>query len=297
MDIFLTLLINGLSEGAITFLIAVGLSIIWGLMDVVNFSHGAIFVWGAYVSAWVSARTGSFALGLASAAAATAVIGFVMEKLLISRIYKRHSAQIVLTLGLSIILIECVKLVFGAQQVTVLKTSWLAGVWNVNGVVLSHYRLFLIAVGILAVVGVYLVFYRTKLGMVIRAGVQRPDMVEAIGINIRLYFTLVFMGGAALAGLGGALYAPLVGALAAHSGDANQITAIIVLIIGGMGDVMGTASGSLFIGLLDKVVAWYLPAMSIFASAIVMALVLTFRPQGLFRGLSLRRLIKGREKR
>ncbi len=121
-------------------------------------------------------------------------------------------------------------------------------------------------------------------------------MVEAVGVNIRLYFTLVFMGGAALAGLGGSLYAPLIGALTAQVGDPNQITAIIVLIIGGMGDVMGTAAGSIFIGLLDKVVAWFLPAMSIFANAIVMALVLTFRPQGLFRGLNISRLWKGREK-
>jgi len=295
MDIFLTLLINGLSEGAITFLIAVGLSIIMGLMDVVNFSHGAIFIWGAYVSAWTTAQTGSFFLGLLAAAAATALIGLVMERLLIARIYKRHSAQIVLTLGLSIILIECVMLVFGVQQVPVPKPAWLSGIWNIDGVMISHYRVFLIAVGALAIVGVYLLFYRTKLGMVIRAGVQRPDMVEAIGVNIRLYFTLVFMGGAALAGFVGALYAPLAGALTAHSGDANQITAIIVLIIGGMGDVMGTAAGSIFLGLMDKVVAWFLPAMSIFASAILMALVLTFRPQGLFRGLSIRRLWKGRE--
>lgn len=295
MDVFSTLLVYGLSEGAITFLIAVGLSIIWGMMDVVNFSHGAIFVWGAYVFAWAFAQTGSFLIGLLAAAAATALIGLGMEKLLISRIYKRHSAQIVLTLGLSIILVECVTLVFGVKQIAVPQPAWLSSTWNISGVVIPHYRLFLIAVGAIAIVGVYVVFYRTKLGMVIRAGVQRPDMVEALGINIRKYFTLVFTAGAALAGLGGALYAPMAGALIPQAGDANQINAIIVLIIGGLGDVMGTASGSIFLGLLDKVVAWFLPSMSIFANAIVMALVLTFRPQGLFRGLSIRRLWKGRE--
>jgi branched-chain amino acid transport system permease protein len=295
MDIFLTLFIYGLSEGAITFLIAVGLSIIWGMMDVVNFSHGAIFVWGAYMSAWVFAQTGSFLAGLLAAVAVTAAIGLAMEKLLISRIYKRHSAQIVLTLGLSIILVECVTLAFGVKQVAVAQPVWLSGRWDINGVVIPHYRLFLIAVGAAAIISVYVVFYRTRLGMVIRAGVQRPDMVEALGINIRRYFTLVFTAGAALAGLGGALYAPMAGALIPQAGEANQISAIIVLIIGGLGDVMGTASGSVFLGLLDKVVAWFLPSMSIFANAIVMALVLTFRPRGLFRGLSISRLWKRRD--
>lgn len=283
MDILITLLMNGLAEGALIFLMASGLSIILGLMGVVNFTHGTLFLWGGYVFIWIFQMTGSFLLGILSAIIVVFLMGVLFEKYFVSRVYGNVPAQILITLGLQVIFTDLVRLLWGATPISVARPDFLAGTTLVGGVTIVHYRIFLIAIGLLVAVAIHLILTRTRVGMVIRAGVQRPDMVQALGINIRFYFTMVFAAGAALAGLGGALYAPLVGNMVSTAGIHNQILAFIVVVIGGMGSFIGSAVGSVFLGIMGAIIGWFAPSLAVVANVTLMALVLAFRPQGLFR--------------
>lgn len=282
------LLINGLAEGALIFLMASGLSIILGLMGVVNFSHGTLFLWGGYLFVWAYTNSNSFILGIASAVIGTFILGALLEVLFVRKTYGKVTAQILITLGLMIVFTDLVRLIWGATPLVVARPDFLAGAWRFGGAVIVHYRIFLIAVGITVAIGIQLLLTKTKIGMIIRAGVQRPDMVEALGINIKIYFTLVFAGGAALAGLGGALFAPLVGGISSGAGMSNQVLAFIVVVIGGMGSFIGSAIGSVFLGLMGALIAWYVPQLAIVANVTLMAIVLTFKPSGLF-GLAVKK--------
>ncbi|SCX75413.1 branched-chain amino acid ABC transporter permease [Alkaliphilus peptidifermentans] len=288
MDIFITLLINGLAEGALIFLMASGLSIILGLMGVVNFTHGTLFLWGGYSFVWIYTLTNSFVLGILASILIVFALGVFFEKFFVSRVYGNVPAQILITLGLQVIFTDLVRLFWGASPINVARPSYLAGTWSIGGVTIVQYRVFLIVVGALIAIGIHILLNKTKIGMVIRAGVQRPDMVQALGINIKLYFTLVFAAGAALAGLGGALYAPLVGSISSTAGMHNQVLAFIVVVIGGMGSFIGSAAGSVFLGLMGAAVAWYAPSLAVVANVTLMAAVLAFKPSGLF-GLAVKK--------
>lgn len=282
MDIFLTLIINGLSEGALIFLMASGLSIICGLMGVVNFSHGTLFIWGGYTFVWIYKMTNSFILGILAAVVVVFILGIIFERFFVNKVYGNAPAQILITLGLQIVFTDLVRLFWGATPIAIGRPSYLAGTTIIAGVTIVHYRVFLIVVGLLVAFAVGYVLNHSKAGMVIRAGVQRPDMVQALGINIKLYFTLVFAAGAALAGLGGALYAPLVGNVVSTAGAYNQILAFIVVVIGGLGNFVGTAKGCIFLGIMGAFVAWFAPPLAVVANVGLMAIVLALRPEGLF---------------
>lgn len=284
----LTMLFNGISEGSLIFLMASGLSVILGLMGVTNFAHGTLFLWGAYVFQWIYNSTQIWALAIVGAITVGFLLGLLFEKVFISRVYGNISAQIMITLGLQIVFTELVRVFWGAQQITVNRPPFLQGVTQLGGVTIVHYRLFLIVVGVIVAIVGNLILTRTRVGMVIRAGVQNSEMVDALGININRYFTLVFAVGSALAGLGGALFAPLNGTLTSTIGSANQLLAFIVVIIGGMGSFMGSALGSLFLGIMVAVIGWVLPDISLVAPVLLMALVLIFRPKGLF-GLAVKK--------
>lgn len=284
MDIFLTLLINGLSEGALIFLVASGLSIILGLMGVVNFAHGTLFVWGGYIYVWTYLATGNFFLGLLAAMIVVFAIGIFFEKFFVGRLYGNTPAQILITLGLNIIFVEIVRLIWGNTPIAINKPAFISGTTIISGVTISHYRVFLIIVGVLVLLAVNYILKNSKAGMVIRAGVQRADMVQALGINIKRYFTIVFAAGAALAGLGGALYAPLAGNVISTSGAGNQILAFIAIVIGGLGNFAGTAKASFILGLMNAFVAWFFPQFAVVTNVLVMAFVLAFKPEGLFSG-------------
>lgn len=288
MDIALTLLINGLAEGSLIFLMASGLSIILGLMGVVNFTHGTLFIWGGYVFIWIFQATGRFLPSVLASVIIVFLLGLIFERLFVARVYGNMPAQILITLGLQVVFTDLVRLFWGASPIAVARPAALSGTTVVGGVTIVHYRIFLIAVGLMVAVCIHLVLTRTRVGMVIRAGVQRPDMVESLGINIKLYFTVVFAAGAALAGLGGALYSPLVGSVSSTAGIYNQILAFIVVIVGGMGSFVGSALGSVLIGLMGAVVAWFAPSLSVVANVLLMALVLMFKPKGLF-GLAVKK--------
>lgn len=282
MDIFLTLLINGLSEGALIFLVASGLSIILGLMGVVNFAHGTLFIWGGYTFTAIYLSTGNFILGLISAIAFVFLLGIIFEKLFVGRLYGNAPGQILITLGLDIVFIEIVRLIWGNTPIAVAKPDFIAGTTIIKGVTIVHYRVFLILIGLTVVFAVNYILKHSKAGMVIRAGVQRPDMVQALGINIRRYFTMVFAAGAALAGLGGALYVPLSGNVISTAGAHNQILAFIAIVIGGLGNFAATAKASLLLGLMGAFIAWFFPALAVVANVAVMAIVLVVKPEGLF---------------
>jgi len=288
----LTLLFNGISQGALFFLMAASLSIVLGLMGVVNFAHGALFVWGAYVFRMVFIATDNFFLGIVAAMVAGFVIGFIFEKLFISRVYGNVGAQIMITLGLSIVFTELIRVFWGPTPLIVNRPEFLDGTTHIplgdaGAVIISHYRLFVIIVGVVIAVLGHWILTKTRIGMTIRAGVQSSEMVGALGININLYFTLVFAAGGALAGLGGALFAPLTQSINPDIGNMFQLDAFIVVVVGGIGSFMGSAVGSLFIAIMIALIAWYFPAFSSVAPVALMAIVLIFRPQGLFSLLDL----------
>ncbi|MDL2324690.1 branched-chain amino acid ABC transporter permease [Ruminococcaceae bacterium OttesenSCG-928-A16] len=288
MGNIVTLLFNGISEGCLIFLMASSLSVVLGLMGVVNFAHGTLFLWGGYVYAWIYNWTGNWPLSILAAVTVGFGLGILFEKIFISRVYGNMSAQIMVTLGLQIVFTELCRVFWGAQQITVARPSFLSGVSNFAGITIVHYRLFLIVVGVVVTVGGQLVLTKTRVGMIIRAGVQNSEMVDSLGINIKRYFTIVFAIAAALAGLGGALYSPLNGTLNSNMGAANQLLAFIVVVIGGMGSFIGSALGSLFLGIMVAVIGWVLPDISLVAPVLMMALVLIFKPKGLF-GLAVRK--------
>ena len=288
MASIVTLVFNGISEGCLIFLMASSLSVILGLMGVVNFAHGTLFLWGGYVFAWIYSVTGQWILAILASAVVGFGLGLLFEKLFVSRVYGNISAQIMVTLGLQIVFTELCRVFWGARLITVSRPPWLDGVSKLSGVTIVHYRVFLIVVGVIVALVGQLILTRTRVGMIIRAGVQNSEMVNALGININRYFTLVFAIGAALAGLGGALYSPLNGTLNSNMGAYNQLLAFIVVIIGGMGSFIGSALGSLFLGIMVALVGWILPDISLVAPVLLMALVLIFRPKGLF-GLAVRK--------
>jgi len=288
LHIFAMLFINGLAEGALIFLMAAGLSIILGLLGVVNFTHGTLFIWGGYVSIWVFGLSGNFFIALLAAIAAGILMGLIFERLFVRPVYGNVTAQILITLGLMTIFTDMVRLLWGPNPIPANRPDFIDGTWIWGSVIISQYRIFLIVIGVLVAIGINFLINRTRVGMIMRAGTQSPDMVQAMGINIKVYFSGVFAGGAALAALGGALYVPLVGSVWSGMGINNQILAFIVVILGGMGSFYGSAVGSIIIGLTVAMVSWFYPPLTVYSTVILLILVLSLKPEGLF-GTAVRR--------
>jgi branched-chain amino acid transport system permease protein len=282
MDAFFNLLLNGLATGMLIFLLAAGLTLIFGLMDVLNFAHGGLFAWGAYAGASTFAATGSFMLAVLAALVAGALLGLMMERFIIQPVYGNHVQQILITLGVMIVLGEMLKVVWGPNQLSAGSPAWLTGSWNLDGIVIIKYRLFIIAVGLLVLASLHLLMTKTKLGLVVRAGVANKEMVQALGINIKAVFAYVFMLGSALAAAGGALFAPYSGVVYAEMGLEFGILAFIVVVIGGMGNLLGSAFASLLVGLSGAFMAYYVPDLALAVNMLLMVIVLLFKPSGLF---------------
>lgn len=282
MDLWWSLTINGLATGFLIFLLAAGLSLIFGLMGVLNFAHGGVFAWGAYAGIWAYAASGNFALGVAGGALAGAVLGFILEKTMITPVYGNHLQQILITLGAMIVLGELIKTVFGANPQGAQPPRWLAGSFTVGDVVLIKYRLFVIAAGALVLALLYVLIHRTKFGLLVRAGVANREMVEILGYDIRNVFLFVFVLGSALAGLGGVLMGPYVGVFTPAIGMEYQLLAFVVVVIGGMESILGTAAAALLVGLANAYVAYYVPPLTAAVNMLLMIAVLALRPEGLF---------------
>jgi len=282
MELWINLTVNGLATGMLIFLLASGLTLIFGLMHVLNFAHGGLFAWGAFAGVWFYSITSSFILALLGAILTGLVLGFIMERLIIKPVYGNTVQQILITLGFMLVLSEMLKVVWGPNQIAAKVPPALAGSWEFGDVLIIKYRFFLIIMGLLIFAIFYFILKRTKIGLIVRAGVINNEMVQALGINIKRMFLFVFMTGAALAAFGGALMAPYSGVIYAEMGMDFMILAFIVVVIGGMGSFPGSLFAAALVGLAGSYMAYYVPDLSLAVNMIIMVLVLFFRPQGLF---------------
>lgn len=280
------LLVNGLALSAILFLLSAGLTMIFGLLNVVNFAHGAFFMVGGYVAmATMRQLTGSLALGLLTGSLAVVVIGFAVERFLLRRFYEQslesHLRQMLLTIGLSLVITETV-LIFAGPQILAVPLSWGDESLVILGRNVPLYRVVLIGVGLVALFSLMFVMNRTRLGLIVRAGVQRADMVEAMGVDVYRMFTRMFLFGAALAGFAGAAAGPYYNAVYPQLGDNHLILAFGIVVVGGLGSLVGSAIASLIIGILIGFGAYVWPEGQSFFVMLMIIVILLIRPQGLF---------------
>ncbi|AXI08184.1 branched-chain amino acid ABC transporter permease [Oceanobacillus sp. 143] len=283
MDLISTLVINGLATGMLIFLLAAGLTLIFGLMSVLNFAHGGLFIWGAYTGVWSYQLSGSFIVGIIVAIVTGLLLGLITERLIIRPVYGNHIQQILITLGFMLVLQEFIKVVFGPNQIAVSPPAFLQGSFYVGDVIFIKYRLFIIILGLLVYFVSMFILKRTRIGLIVRAGVMNKEMVQSLGINIRLVFMLVFMVGSAMAALSGMLHAPYSGVIYAEMGLEFSILAFIVVVIGGMGSFSGSLFAAILVGIAQAFMAYYVPALSLAVNMLLMTVVLIFRPQGLFK--------------
>jgi branched-chain amino acid transport system permease protein len=282
VEVFVNLALNGLATGMLIFLLAAGLTLIFGLMDVLNFAHGGLFAWGAYSGTWIYATTGSFFIGIIGAVITGLILGMITERFIIKPVYGNHVQQILITLGLMLVLSELLKVVWGPNQISAVAPNLLQGSWEIGNIIIIKYRVFIILVGLLVFLAVQYVLKNTKIGLVVRAGVMNKEMVQALGININKVFMLVFMIGAAMAALGGVLLGPYSGVIHAEMGMEFAILAFIVVVIGGMGSFPGSILAAILVGLSGSFMAYYVPDLSLAVNMLLMVVVLIFRPHGLF---------------
>ncbi|NLP50017.1 branched-chain amino acid ABC transporter permease [Bacillus sp. RO1] len=282
MDVLVNLTVNGLATGMLIFLLAAGLTLIFGLMDVLNFAHGGLFAWGAFSGIWVYSATGSFMIGIIAAIGTGLILGLALERYIIQPVYGNHVQQILITLGVMLVLSEMIKVVFGPNQLSARTPSYLSGSWEFGDIIIIKYRLFIIIIGTLVFAAIFYILRNTKIGLIVRAGVINKEMVQALGINIKRVFMLVFMAGAAMAALGGMLLGPYSGVIYAEMGLEFGILAFIVVVIGGMGSITGSVLAAILVGLSGSYMAYFVPDLALAVNMMLMTVVLIFRPQGLF---------------
>ncbi len=273
---------TGLVLGMIYVLLAIGLSLIFGLMTVVNFAHGALFMLGAYFGVFVLTYTRSFWVALIVAPLMVGALGLLMERFLIRRLYGRSPDDpLLLTFGLSLILVEGVKLLWGKIGLTLDPPRALAGAVNLGFMSFPAYRIFLIGVTVAVLIGLYFFLGRTNIGLIIRAGSRDPLMVRALGIDLGRVWLVVFGIGTALAGLAGILAGPMRGAYA-EMGVTMVIESFVVIVVGGMGSLLGAVVAGLLIGQVVGLTTLFMPKAAEIMVFVVMAVVLLVRPSGLF---------------
>ncbi|WP_293859745.1 branched-chain amino acid ABC transporter permease [uncultured Alsobacter sp.] len=300
MTLVLEQVLNGLQLGVMLFLLAAGLTLVFGVMGVINLAHGSLYMVGAYAAAIVAAKTGSAVLSVLAGLGAAAVIGMIVELGVLRRLYARdHLDQVLATFALILIFNETTTLLFGRKPLFVSVPKMLEGsVELMPGFTYPIYRLAVIGVGLLVAVGLYVLINRTRIGMLVRAGATHRQMVRALGVDIRMIFTLVFGLGALLAGLAGLMAGPIL-SVQVGMGEQILILTFVVVVIGGIGSVRGALLGALIVGLVDTLLRAFLPGLlrqvmqgpdadalaagvSSMGVYLLMALVLLVRPRGLF---------------
>ena len=292
-------LLNGLQFGLMLFLIASGLTLVFGIMDMINLSHGSLYMGGAYLGAAAAQASGSFVTGLLAAMLGMAAIGIVLELLLLRRLYLRdHLAQVLATFALILIANDLVRMIWGPQPLLLNPPAALAGPVELAGFSYPAYRLLIIGVGLLVALFLYVLVSHTRVGMWVRAGAANRPMAEALGVDVRWLFTGLFALGAALAAAAGTLLGPLL-AVQVGMGEDILILAFVVIVIGGIGSIRGALVGALLVGIVDTLgrallptllrtvsspeVASHLgPALASIMIYLLMAAILFWRPQGLF---------------
>jgi branched-chain amino acid transport system permease protein len=300
MTLFIEQCLNGLQYGLLLFLLAAGLTLVFGIMDLVNLAHGSLYMLGAYFAATFAAFTGSFLFGALLAIAATLAVGMAVEVIAMRRLYSRdHLDHVLGTFGLILFFDEAVRLIWGPAGLSLPLPSWLSGpVQILPGVYYSAYKLSIIVVSLAVAAFLYILVMRTRIGMLIRAGAANREMVGALGVNIKLLYTLVFGLGAALAGLAGLMQAPIL-TVQIGMGESILILAFVITVIGGIGSIRGAFIAAILVGLIDtlgrsyfpdllrlafskEVAATAAPALSSMLIYMLMAAVLIWRPEGLF---------------
>jgi len=272
---------NGLVLGMIYVLLAMGLSIVWGMMDIINFAHGLFFTLGAYLAYTVGTVTGSFWLCLLIVPPATGLIGILLERVLLRRLYGENILyQILMTFGIALAGREAIILIYNPIGKRFSSPEALIGVFSVAGTFFPIYRVFVVVLAGLLTVGMWLFIEKTRYGSIIRAGTENSDMVSCLGINISRVFTLIFGLAMTIAGLSGVLAAPMRG-IEPIMGDLILGICFAVVVIGGMGSFVGAILGGLIVGLSQSLVTLIMPSASIFIVFLVMAAILLVRPRGL----------------
>ncbi len=292
-------LLNGLQYGVLLFLMAAGLTLVFGIMSFVNLAHGSLYMMGAYFAAAVYAKTGSFSIGILAALAGVVLIGVLLERTIVSRLYRRdHLDHVLATFGMVMFFNELVRILWGPQPMFMQVPDELSGTVNLFGLTYPSYRFLIIVVGVVVAISAHWLIHKTRIGMLIRAGAQNPQLVGALGVNISLLNGLLFAAGAALAGLAGAMAGPLL-SVQSGMGDPALITTLVVIVIGGIGSVSGAFYASLIVGIVDTLGRVLLPvglrqvlersvadaagpALASMSIYLLMAIVLALKPQGLF---------------
>lgn len=285
MSTMILLLVTGLGLGALYFLIASGLSLIYGLMHVLNFAHGAFLSFGAFIG-WEVARQldsgswGGFGMSLLAGAVAGAVFAALTELFLIRPLYERHFEQVLITVGLGLVGVALFEGIWGTDAVFISGPSWLAQTTSIAGANIPNDRFLAIGAAALVLIGLILFLRHTRYGLIIRAGVENRSMVTALGIDVRRSFTLVFSIGGAAAGLGGVLASQYFGYVSAHLGQTLLIFAFIVTVIGGLGSLGGAAIAAVLVAVPQQFANYYWGVGDLIA-VLALAVVLLLRPAGL----------------
>lgn len=290
MELHLTLIFNGLATGMLIFLLAAGLSLVFGLMSVLNFAHGALFMFGAYTGTWIYIAIGgwesgmgniNFFLGMLAAALVGVILGYIVERFTVRQVYGNHLRQILVTTGVMLVVGELVKVFWGPNIIRVVHPPFLSGYFSIGDVRLTYYRVFIIVFSTTILIMLLLLLKKSKLGIVVRAGVENSEMVQALGVNVKKVFTLVFIFGTVLASIGGYMWGPFQGQVNPAMGLDLMLIAFIVVAIGGLGSVAGSAIAAILVGLSEAYMAYYFPPGSLAVNMLIMAVILLIKPTGL----------------
>jgi branched-chain amino acid transport system permease protein len=292
---WITLTVAGLAMGMMIFIMASGLTLVFGLMDVLNFGHGAFVAVGAYAATmvllpmrgWLEVDSlllnlGVLGLAMLVAMVVTALLGWAFERVIIMPVYGQHLKQILITMGGMIVAEQLINVIWGAEQIALPLPASLRGAIVLGDAAIEKYRLVAVVVGLVVFAAMFLVLNRTKIGLLIRAGVENREMVEALGYRVDRLFVAVFMAGSALAGLGGAMMALHRGQAQATMGGEFLVLCFIVIIIGGLGSVGGSFVASILVALIANYAGFLAPKLALVSNILAMVVVLLWRPRGLY---------------
>jgi branched-chain amino acid transport system permease protein len=292
---WLTLTVAGLAMGMMIFIMASGLTLVFGLMDVMNFAHGAFITVGAYAAATVlvamkgdlqaaslGANLTAIGPALLAAMALAALLGLFFERVVIRPVYGDHLKQILVTVGGLIVVEQLIHVVWGPDIIPLPRPATLTGSVLIGDAAIERYRMLAVLVGLVVFIAMWLVLSRTRLGLLIRAGVENTEMVESLGYRIRRLFVGVFVAGSALAGLGGLMWAMYQESVNAAMGMQLMVVIFIVIIIGGLGSVTGCFVGALLVGLVANYIGYVAPKLALGSNILLMVLILLWRPRGLY---------------
>lgn len=292
---WVTLTVAGLAMGLLIFIMASGLTLVFGLMDVMNFAHGLFIAIGAYVAVSVMrlfsgaagadtflANLGAIAPALVAAIVVAGLLGLFFERVIIRPVYGQHLKQILITTGGMIVAEQLIHVLWGPDLLPLPRPATLRGSFLVGDIAFEKFRLIAVVIGLAVFVALIVLLNRTKIGLLIRAGVENKEMVEALGYRVRRLFVAVFVAGAALAGLGGALWGMYQESVTASIGAQMMVLIFIVIIIGGLGSVGGCFVGALLVGLVANYVGYLSPKIALGSNILLMVMILLWRPQGLY---------------